>query len=122
MRKMSDEVGRADESIFTTVVVHEEGPKTADHDREAVVLIRSGDLMLTTVFSSVFRPLLLLPLAFGYPKTGIEQQVYDDLVLYTKYSSAAYQKLCPQPLGNTLIAQVRTQLPETPVIISDMAH
>lgn len=66
-------------------------------------------------FSLVLLPLLLLPLAFGYPKGGIEQQVYDDLVRYTKYSSAVYQKLCLRPLGNTLVAQVRTiyGLPES---------
>ena len=63
--------------------------------------------MFTTAFSLVLLPLLLLPLASGYPKKGIEQQVYDDLVRYTKYSSAVYQKLCLRPLGNTLVAQVR---------------
>lgn len=58
--------------------------------------------------------LLLSPLAFGYPKGGVEQQAYDDLVRYTKYSSAVYQKICLRPLGNTLVAQVRTpyDLPE----------
>lgn len=60
--------------------------------------------MFTTVFSLV---LLLLPLTLGYPKEGIEQQVYDDLVQYTKYSSAVYQNICLRPLGNTLVAQVR---------------
>ena len=70
--------------------------------------------MFTTAFSQVLLPLLLLPLTFGYPKGGIEQQVYDDLVRYTKYSSAVYQKICLRPLGNTLVAQVRTpyDLPE----------
>lgn len=64
--------------------------------------------MFANAFSQVFLPLLLLPLALGYPKGGIEQQVYDDLVRYTKYSSAVYQKVCVRPLGNTLVAQVRT--------------
>ena len=64
--------------------------------------------MLTTVFSLVLWPILLFPLAFAYPKGGVEQQVYDNLVRYTKYSSAVYQKLCLRPLGNTLVAQVRT--------------
>jgi len=70
--------------------------------------------MFATALSQVLLPLLLFPLAFGYPKGGIEQQVYDDLVRYTKYSSAVYQKLCLRPLGNTLVAQVRTlyNLPE----------
>lgn len=52
-------------------------------------------------------PFLLFPLALAFPKEGIEQQVYDNLVRYTKYSSAVYQKLCPRPLGNTLVTQVR---------------
>ncbi|KAJ7673607.1 Alpha/Beta hydrolase protein [Mycena rosella] len=34
---------------------------------------------------------------------GISSSLYDDLVLYTKYSSAAYQIFCPRPLGNTLV-------------------
>lgn len=64
--------------------------------------------MFTTVLSLAFLPLLLSPLASSYPKGGIEQQVYDNLVRYTKYSSAVYQKVCLRPLGNTLVAQVRT--------------
>ena len=63
--------------------------------------------MFATAFSPLLLPLLLSSLAFGYPKGGIEQQIYDDLVRYTKYSSAVYQKLCLRPLGNTLVAQVR---------------
>ena len=59
--------------------------------------------MFTTAFSLV----LLLSSAFGFPKGGIEQRAYDDLVRYTKYSSAVYQKVCLRPLGNTLVAQVR---------------
>lgn len=39
---------------------------------------------------------------------GIDQATYDDLVLYTKYSSAAYQWICPWPLGNTLVKQFDT--------------
>ncbi|KAF9650877.1 alpha/beta-hydrolase [Thelephora ganbajun] len=61
--------------------------------------------MFTTAFSLALLPLLLLPLALGYPRGGIEQQAYDDLVRYTKYSSAVYQTLCIRPLGNTLVAQ-----------------
>ncbi|KAJ7727596.1 alpha/beta-hydrolase [Mycena metata] len=34
---------------------------------------------------------------------GISSSLYDDLVRYTQYSSAAYQLLCPSPLGNTLV-------------------
>ena len=64
--------------------------------------------MFATAFTQVLLPLLLSPLAFGYLKGGVEQPVYDDLVRYTKYSSAVYQKICPRPLGNTLVSQVRT--------------
>ncbi|KAF8143476.1 alpha/beta-hydrolase [Mycena galopus ATCC 62051] len=34
---------------------------------------------------------------------SISSSVYDDLVLYTQYSSAAYQLVCPSPLGTTLV-------------------
>ncbi|KAF5328718.1 hypothetical protein D9619_011731 [Psilocybe cf. subviscida] len=37
--------------------------------------------------------------------TGIDQTTYDNLVRYTKYSSAVYQWICPAPLGNTLVDQ-----------------
>ncbi|KAF9461268.1 Alpha/Beta hydrolase protein [Collybia nuda] len=36
---------------------------------------------------------------------GIPQSTFDDLVRYTKYSSAVYQWICPNPLGNTLVAK-----------------
>lgn len=62
--------------------------------------------MFTTVLLLLLLP-LLPSLALGYHKGGIEQQVYDDLVRYTKYSSAVYEKVCPRPLGNSLVAQVR---------------
>jgi len=35
--------------------------------------------------------------------SGISQSTYDDLVRYTKYSSAVYHGWCPKPLGNTLV-------------------
>jgi len=35
----------------------------------------------------------------------IQPTAYDELVHYTKYSSAVYQKVCPRPLGNHLVAQ-----------------
>lgn len=38
--------------------------------------------------------------------SGIDQTTYDNLVRYTKYSSAVYQWICPAPLGNTLVDQV----------------
>lgn len=67
--------------------------------------------MLATTFSLLLLPFLVFPLAFAYPKGGVEQQVYNNLVRYTKYSSAVYQKLCLRPLGNTLVAQVRALYP-----------
>ncbi|KZV72868.1 alpha/beta-hydrolase [Peniophora sp. CONT] len=36
---------------------------------------------------------------------GIPQQTYDELVRYTQYSSAVYQPLCPNPLGNALVTE-----------------
>ncbi|KLO05078.1 alpha/beta-hydrolase [Schizopora paradoxa] len=38
-------------------------------------------------------------------KRSISQDLLDDFVRYTKYSSGAYQVLCPSPLGNTLVVQ-----------------
>ncbi|KAI6021556.1 Alpha/Beta hydrolase protein [Pisolithus microcarpus] len=39
------------------------------------------------------------------PGAGIDRETYDNLVLYAKYASAAYQPLCPRPMGNTLVGQ-----------------
>ncbi|KAG0707040.1 Alpha/Beta hydrolase protein [Suillus ampliporus] len=36
---------------------------------------------------------------------GIPEEVYNELVRYTKYASGAYQVLCPRPMGNVLIMQ-----------------
>ena len=41
------------------------------------------------------------------PTVGVDQQTYDNLVRYTKYASGAYQLLCPRPLGNILVIEVR---------------
>ncbi|TFK74281.1 alpha/beta-hydrolase [Pluteus cervinus] len=49
-------------------------------------------------------------------QTGISQSVYNDLVRYTQYSSAAYQLLCPYPLGNTLIDQA------SPFLLTAYSH
>ncbi|KAF8644797.1 hypothetical protein AX16_008259 [Volvariella volvacea WC 439] len=41
-------------------------------------------------------------------QNGISQSTYDDLVRYTKYSSAVYQWICPSPLGKTLVQKFNT--------------
>jgi hypothetical protein len=41
------------------------------------------------------------------PSVGVDQGTYDNLVRYTKYASGAYRVLCPRPMGNALIIQVR---------------
>lgn len=80
-------------------------------------------MMFATAFSLTLPPLLLLSSVLGYPKGGIEQQVYDDLVRYTKYSSAVYQKICLRPLGNSLVAQVRISYDSlNPVAVPNMEH
>lgn len=38
---------------------------------------------------------------------GIPQSTYADLTRFAKYSSAAYQVLCPRPLGNTRVKEFR---------------
>ncbi|TFY71631.1 hypothetical protein EVG20_g1384 [Dentipellis fragilis] len=40
-----------------------------------------------------------LPLPVG----GIPDSTYDELVRFTKFSSAVYQFICPRPLGSTLV-------------------
>ena len=45
------------------------------------------------------------------PDGGISENIYSELVLFTKYSSAIYQFICPRPLGNTLINSVRPAPP-----------
>jgi len=42
------------------------------------------------------------------PSKGIPEELYNELVRYTKYASGAYQALCPRPMGHTLVTQVRT--------------
>ena len=44
---------------------------------------------------------------------GIPQSTYADLTRFAKYSSAAYQVLCPRPLGNTLVEEVSHFLERT---------
>jgi hypothetical protein len=41
---------------------------------------------------------------------GISEDIYSELVLFTKYSSAIYQFICPRPLGNKLVKSVRSSL------------
>jgi len=36
---------------------------------------------------------------------GVDQTTYDNLVRYTKYSSAVYQLICPAPVGKKLVKQ-----------------
>jgi len=40
------------------------------------------------------------------PSDGVPEEVYNELVRYTKYASGAYQVLCPRPMGNKLVTQV----------------
>ncbi|KAJ7154912.1 Alpha/Beta hydrolase protein [Mycena crocata] len=53
-------------------------------------------LFLGLFLSAVSASPLLVP-------RSVSSSLYDDLVRYTKYSSAAYQLICPSPLGNTLV-------------------
>jgi len=57
----------------------------------AVTSLLSG-LFFSTSFAS---PVLV--------QRNISSTLYDDLVRYTQYSSAAYQLVCPSPLGNSLV-------------------
>jgi hypothetical protein len=47
------------------------------------------------------------PLLYRPVDGGISEEIYSELVLFTKYSSAIYQFICPRPLGNKLVKSVR---------------
>jgi len=50
--------------------------------------------------------LAFLLVCSGFPVSfDIHPSVYSELVRFAKYSSAVYQKICPRPLGNVLVAQ-----------------
>ncbi|KAF7375670.1 hypothetical protein MSAN_00456100 [Mycena sanguinolenta] len=55
---------------------------------------------LTCLVLSLFSTSLASPVLTS---RTISSTLYDDLVRYTQYSSAAYQLLCPSPLGTTLV-------------------
>ncbi|KAF7323947.1 putative feruloyl esterase A [Mycena kentingensis (nom. inval.)] len=44
-----------------------------------------------------------VPVPAEIDSRGISSSLYDDLVRYTQYSSAAYQFVCAKPLGQTLV-------------------
>ncbi|KAJ7879384.1 Alpha/Beta hydrolase protein [Mycena leptocephala] len=64
-------------------------------------------LLRLSLFLALF---LFLPAVFASPVSSlsltsraVSESLYEDFVLYTKYSSAAYQLFCPTPLGRTLV-------------------
>ena len=62
---------------------------------------------LVLVFSAINTLLVAASPVLESRQSGIDQTTYNDLERYTKYSSAVYQWICPKPLGNTLVKQVR---------------
>ncbi|KAJ8695418.1 hypothetical protein PTI98_008021 [Pleurotus ostreatus] len=46
-------------------------------------------------------------------KRAISQQVFDDLVFYFQYASSAYNDVCAQPNGNTLVQRIDQLLTDT---------
>lgn len=84
---------------------------------------------MTRLLSFALPALLLSSAVTAVPvlesrQSGISQTVYDNLVRYTKYSSAVYQWICPRPLGNPLVDQVciKLLLSFLPVWICDPNH
>ncbi|KAF5338462.1 hypothetical protein D9611_013235 [Ephemerocybe angulata] len=61
----------------------------------------SGILSLLTLLSLSSYGVNALPLEDR--ANGISQSIYDNLVRFAKFSSAAYQLVCPRPLGTTLV-------------------
>lgn len=47
------------------------------------------------------------------PDKGIPEDLYNELVRYTKYASGAYQVLCPRPMGNVLVTQFTDMITAT---------
>lgn len=47
-----------------------------------------------------------LPVELDSRANGIAQSTYDSLLRYAKFSSAAYQLICPFPLGTNLVRSV----------------
>lgn len=65
--------------------------------------------LMQTLSLAVLFLVLFLSLSFVSPSLtyhSITPSLYDALVLYTKYSSAAYQPSCKQPLGHVLVKRV----------------
>lgn len=44
--------------------------------------------------------------AHAHERRGVSARTYGELERFAKYASAAYQYLCPRPLGNTLVRSV----------------
>jgi hypothetical protein len=44
--------------------------------------------------------------AHEHERRGVSARTYGELERFAKYASAAYQYLCPRPLGNTLVRSV----------------
>lgn len=63
----------------------------------AVATWNLGSLTLATSLQSPLQP----PPVHGPP--GVSEDIYSELLLFAKYSSAVYQSICPRPLGNTLV-------------------
>lgn len=75
--------------------------------------------MLTLRSLSIIAPMLTLVLGSTAPPVihNVSQTVFNDLVMYTKYSSAAellFSSACPKPLNSTLVSHVsQDALPRT---------
>ncbi|PFH50300.1 hypothetical protein AMATHDRAFT_75703 [Amanita thiersii Skay4041] len=46
-------------------------------------------------------------------KRAVSQSLFNDLVFYFKYASSAYQLVCPNPNGNTLVAVINNLVSDT---------
>ncbi|KAI0301029.1 hypothetical protein B0F90DRAFT_375725 [Multifurca ochricompacta] len=65
-------------------------------------------LALATPLSSSLQSPLLRP-----PFNGVSEDIYSELELFAKYSSAVYQPICPRPVGNTLVLSFSNVLTHT---------
>jgi hypothetical protein len=78
----------------------------------AVATWRLRSITLATLPAASLQSPLLSPLTRG----GISEDIYSELLLFAKYSSAVYQLICPRPLGNTLVESVRPPIRVAPFL------
>ncbi|KAJ7762883.1 Alpha/Beta hydrolase protein [Mycena olivaceomarginata] len=93
-------------SLASPVVVSESASAVVANPASASPAVLNSASAAAAVPNSKSSSVGLLPLPLPIPITApnpISPALYDDFVLYTKYSSAAYQPFCARPVGRVLV-------------------